>query len=101
MYIYGDNLGMYDYSPVLKIGTTDCKVTMWQSNTAVQCVTAPATTFLAGENLELPLKVCTHVRIFVCVDFFLAGENLEFFGGREFRAAFEGMHWCTHLCVCV
>jgi len=55
--ISGDDFGSYDYTPTAKVGETDCKLTRWQSNTAVQCTVPRCTTYLAGGNLELPLQV--------------------------------------------
>jgi len=55
--ITGDDYGTYDYTPIASVGFTDCKLTRWQSNTAVSCTVARCTTFLAGGNLQLPVTV--------------------------------------------
>mmetsp|Transcript_38703 Transcript_38703/g.93275 ORF Transcript_38703/g.93275 Transcript_38703/m.93275 type:complete len:345 (+) Transcript_38703:90-1124(+) len=55
--IYGSSIGTHDYTPVGTVGTTDCKVTQWQSDSSVRCVTAAATTFLAGQNVQLPVSI--------------------------------------------
>ena len=38
-------------------------VSMWVSNTAIVCVTAPCTTYLAGANRELDIKVRAHLSV--------------------------------------
>lgn len=55
--IGGTNFGVYDFTPVAKIGQSDCKQTEWQSDTSLRCTTAEATTFLAGQNIQLQVEV--------------------------------------------
>jgi len=56
-FVTGDEFGVYDYSPTASIGSTDCRLSRWSSNTAVECMAATCTTFLAGRNAELPIRV--------------------------------------------
>ena len=35
----------------------DCTTSQWVSNTAIVCVTAPCTTYLAGANRDLDIQV--------------------------------------------
>ena len=83
--ITGDSFGPFDYTPTAYIGIccnrvpvknfevlslpvvthsmmaysgiSECVNTLWTSNTALSCVTAPCTTFLARANLELVVRV--------------------------------------------
>ena len=57
MVVIGENFGTFDFSPKAAIGLTDCKLTRWLSNTAVECTVPRCTTYLGGGNLELPVSV--------------------------------------------
>jgi len=55
--VFGSNFGALDYSAAVTIGDSACRAKAWVSDTSILCTTTKATIFLAGKNLELPLRV--------------------------------------------
>jgi hypothetical protein len=55
--VFGNNFGVFDYTPLVTIGESSCRAGGWVSDTAILCTTSKATRFDSGANADLPLRV--------------------------------------------
>ena len=55
--VFGNNFGVFDYTPFVTIGESSCRAGGWVSDTAILCTTSTATRIDSGANADLSLRV--------------------------------------------